>query len=487
MSVSWYFVLRWFLAKALADDSTISTSSAGPPPLSLRELVRRSSDPAEPSAELRDSERKNCWREAQNARKRFVKLGQWDGRASTGLATLLSKSHMKDFEGVLNDKHRLFVFSADMWAEQTEAWSKPPVLEEQKVEPVFDFLKQQAKETDIVLVCDGCCRQNRAVTEKFLGERVPGGGGLYDFVVMYDRSKADKLSRSRKVFCASSSETCYLRLAVARTKLQVKDRGDEYQLGSGGTTADLSMVGVPLALPSARILLSEKSKVFGSPMDAPTSWKSSAVPLFWRENKGPQYWQTVMSTLDIGGVVDITPGSGCLASCCLSLQFPSFTQWNCFLVLFGMMLDLAWSDCFCNWGSHTSGSPDQMFINPGCATFLTRQPYVCWRKRILCCIRTIWPSSLRNTSQRRFRSSLLLMWKTEMKMKIDGQTGFRIFCNIDLPDDLPVFDESLPRLRLKKSMFLTLSAFVGKIFRKSRRPADWCFTSLHASIQSFPS
>ena len=43
---------------------------------------------------------------------------------------------------------------------------------------------------------------------------------------------------------------------------------------------------------------------------------------FLHELKGSEFWQAVIQMLDIQQIVDLTPGSGTLASACLQLQTP---------------------------------------------------------------------------------------------------------------------------------------------------------------------
>ena len=53
----------------------------------------------------------------------------------------------------------------------------------------------------------------------------------------------------------------------------------------------------------------------------PEKWSkvvSSGVPLFWGETKPFPFWLTLLSDLRAGCVIDLTPGSGRLASACMS-------------------------------------------------------------------------------------------------------------------------------------------------------------------------
>ena len=58
----------------------------------------------------------------------------------------------------------------------------------------------------------------------------------------------------------------------------------------------------------------------------PNRWVSgrSGVPLFWLETKSMSFWSTLLEHLNIKVVVDITPGSGALASACMEAGVPYF-------------------------------------------------------------------------------------------------------------------------------------------------------------------
>ena len=50
----------------------------------------------------------------------------------------------------------------------------------------------------------------------------------------------------------------------------------------------------------------------------------SGVPLFWLETKSMAFWLDLLEQLQVKTVVDITPGSGILASACMELGVPYF-------------------------------------------------------------------------------------------------------------------------------------------------------------------
>ena len=260
----------------------VSADASSAPPVSLREMVTSQDGAGEQDAHqaARTAERNNLWREAQALRKKYIQLGLWQGRTTESLATLFSKSPAKSFEGILNEKHQAFVFSSDLWHEGSEAWSKQHTLEASSVQPAFDFFKSQSKETSMVLVFDAGSRANRQLIEENFGDKVPGGGGLFEWIILYDTSSKTgmRTKRMRKVFAGSvRSETAFLRLLVPRVRLAVKPREDDYA-DEGVTTADLHMVGVPRPTKTPKILASEKARIFPD-SKVPDTVKSSSVPL----------------------------------------------------------------------------------------------------------------------------------------------------------------------------------------------------------------
>ena len=274
------FLLQTTKAFSEACVSCEATSSA---PVSLRDLARgvaREDDDGDTKA-ARDAERNHVWKEAQTIRKKYVQLGVWQGRTADSLAALFAKSAAKAFEGILNEKHRAFVFSCDLVHEGDQAWKKMEPLSEELVKPVFDFLKKaQVHDSDLILLFDGGCRANRQLLEQNFGDKVHGGGGLFDWVILYKSLKTLPGKRMRKVFAASARcEQAYLRLVVPRVRLSVKDREDEFYSGDTGNTNDLNMMNVPAPSKLPRLLQSEKVRIFPD-SQLPENYKSASVPLF---------------------------------------------------------------------------------------------------------------------------------------------------------------------------------------------------------------
>ena len=303
---------------------TVSIGSADPP-VSIRQLARQHSNPEEPKHEttVSEEERKETWASAQAVRKKRCQLILWTGKSPESLRTLLDKCQASAFEGKINESHRLWVFSSDLALEAKGSWQRTPALVPDSVTAVFQCLeKYPMKEHDIVLCFDGCAPDNKSVLRQGLGDSAK----LNEFVLLY--SSRPREARHRKIFCAAAKvEVAVMKLHVPKVRFAVKTRTDDYMpptvSASGSkknakklTTHDLTMVGLPAV--SGRPLMPSMEKAKAFDCDEPPKFRGSACPVFWAESKSAEVWETLLEVLNIGSVIDLTAGSGCLASVCLS-------------------------------------------------------------------------------------------------------------------------------------------------------------------------
>ena len=76
----------------------------------------------------------------------------------------------------------------------------------------------------------------------------------------------------------------------------------------------------------ARLDPAEKAKIFGEQTsELPKKWMdavSGGVPLFWQECKSQEVWSGLLQDMSAASVVDLTPGSGLLATACMELGIP---------------------------------------------------------------------------------------------------------------------------------------------------------------------
>ena len=70
-----------------------------------------------------------------------------------------------------------------------------------------------------------------------------------------------------------------------------------------------------------RISNGDKKQIFSTNPDVlPKKWRdavTSGEPLFWQETKSKQFWVDMLTELTVKCVVDLTPGSGTLATACM--------------------------------------------------------------------------------------------------------------------------------------------------------------------------
>lgn len=297
------------------------------PPPSLRALVRQVSDPA--NAGAGDAEaREHAWKEAQKLRRKFVRLEAVATPSVAALQNVWQKSGpVRNFNATLKESHRLFLVSGDLAFEGNKApWaslsSKPSAMK-----PLLEFVAGAALgPADFVVVFDGRQREIRRTIEDTLASRDHACEAWIVYAGRTERTKADSeadFTRTRHVVLgARNKEVGFIYLPVPATRLRCKDRSAFNTCGES-TTHHGSYTGVEMRrtknLP--RISPADKGCVFaesqGSAMQ-PDSWQG-AVPLFWQESKSVAFFQTLFSDLDVGAVMDLTPGSGAAAEACLQM------------------------------------------------------------------------------------------------------------------------------------------------------------------------
>ncbi|CAE7521076.1 unnamed protein product [Symbiodinium necroappetens] len=296
--------------------ATAFTSESADAPMSFRELARKMSDPEQPD-ESQKVQRQKVWTQAQQLRKKSTQLALWKGTTDS-LKSLVEKSLFKQCQGKLNETHRVVFFSADLLDEAKGTWQRPVAVSKESADPIMKFLEDYTwKEHDILVLFDGGCQSNRDL----LRTSVKNQKNLNEFVLLY--SRRSRMSRSRKVFCASQRvETGLIKTFVPRVRVNVKERVDQYAIPMQdkkevATTHDLSMVGLPPPDRRPKISIAEKAKTW-TELDEPPKYRLESVPIYWAESKPWDCWDTLLACLDAAAVLDLTPGSGLLASVCMA-------------------------------------------------------------------------------------------------------------------------------------------------------------------------
>ena len=214
------------MVAGLVAGMTSASEGSNDPPVSIRQLARRVSNPdASVKDDVEEEQRKSIWAQAQSLRKKRSQLALWSGKTPESLKTLLDKTAGVNFEkGKLNQCHRLWVISCDLALEAKGSWQRPPLPKQDTLQPIFKCLKNfPMKEYDIVICFDRCGSENKPV----LREGMCDNGKLLEFVIIF-QSRV-RQGRQCKIFCgASKVKTAIMKLFVPRVRVSVKERDDDY-------------------------------------------------------------------------------------------------------------------------------------------------------------------------------------------------------------------------------------------------------------------
>ena len=302
-----------------------STGKPGVPKQTLRELVRQSSNTD--NAEEAAAERADVWKRSVAHRKKLVTLGLVkDAKKSASYSELFKKAGaVRNFRGVLNESHRIFVMSCDLlYQGGMEPWSvghKPP---QEVLSAALDFLSQQRDVADMILAFDGCMKACRSDIDEGLSA-LPSVGELF---VVFDKAWNSWVHR-KHFMGARNAEVCSVVFPTSRNRLSVKKRESKLQGGGEQSTyfSSYSNVALPPRTSLPRISEDDKKAIFQEATAAlPTKWVSgcAGVPLFWGETKSSKFFVQVLSDTTAKAVVDVSPGSGALAQACMELGIPYF-------------------------------------------------------------------------------------------------------------------------------------------------------------------
>ena len=314
--------LREVLRTLHAGEDIISSSAAGSAPkVSLRQLVKHTSDAGEDDHQAVQQEREDVWRRAVNHRKRWITLSLVQSKTRVAVAEALKKANL-DFQGVVNESHRAFVLSGDLLGEKgSEPWlnsSDPPP----HFADILQYLTSQRGSTDVLLAFDGRNRVGRRQIEDAL-LHLPSSSEIF---LTYDSTPSSWCSRKHPFSCRNT-EIGYVVLPTSRTKISLRPRpaGTAGSAAGEDTSSFTSYTGIPMVPRNRLPLMSpeEKQKIFkdeGSPL--PSKWQKRGfrgVPLFWCETKSVTAWSRVLEETMTQAVVDLSPGSGALAEACMKM------------------------------------------------------------------------------------------------------------------------------------------------------------------------
>ena len=298
----------------------IGASTTAPKP-TLRELVRRTSEGNDPEAAA--IERQDLWKRAVAQRKKMAVLHKVENmKKKESYNAIFEKfpASVKDFEGKTGVEHRVFVLSCDLLNQKGPTpWLTASPPDDTVLDSVLEFLREVGcKSNDVLMVWDGCQRKARRSLEDSIGS-MPAAAEVF---ITYTTSW-NAWVKKKYVLGSENKECGYIRFPQTRTKQGVKKRSSGNAAGEA-TSHWTTITGLapPPRLNLPRISPADKLKIFSEPPAAlPTKWTkcvASGVPMFWGETKSIATWDLLLNEVCAKVVVDLSPGSGSLASACLS-------------------------------------------------------------------------------------------------------------------------------------------------------------------------
>ena len=177
-------------------------------------------------------------------------------------------------------------------------------------------MRDRAGDFDFVIGFDGRHRGAGSILEEHLAAGVKI---VEEWWIVYGAEQ--EASRARKTcLSAQNKEVAYVRIPGNRSKLMTKS-WDQFAGSGERSTHSITFTDVPLpnmrSMPKIAAVDKQKIAMFES-MDVanptPESWDCSGVPLLWRESKSISFWRCLLGCFDIKAIVDLSPGSGTLAS-----------------------------------------------------------------------------------------------------------------------------------------------------------------------------
>ena len=333
--VDWHIcgIPEWTeMARQLSLHGSVSIDSSKPPSAARSRVLARSlsnaSDEAKEEQKQKESERDKVWVAATSSRRKLVNFmsprSSWKAR---DLDAAYEASPAFKWEGKPAEKHRVFLFSADLIDESGNCWAKtmqwPAALGEECVK----FMQSKKGNCDLLVFCDGRSRSSRQALER-LNENTRH---LIDLWATYTAST--RLGR-RIAWGSDNKEMIFISFPVPRVQMPVKPRKDTTCGGAAGetTTHDATYSGVaPMSWASMTLVTdADKEKILG--VTAGTIKKPRAKvfdtsfgqPLLWAERKTIAFWQTLFEDVDAGMIIDCSPGSGTAARAALLANIPYF-------------------------------------------------------------------------------------------------------------------------------------------------------------------
>ena len=241
------------------------------------------------------------------------------------LQAAFEKTPLYQVAGKAGEAHRVFVFSAELFAESpTAPWVTLSDLGN-AAGPYLEWLYDIRGSFDVVMIGDGRSRQSRKQIDQACGDC----RNLHEAWVTYSPTK--RLGR-RVAYASDNQEVILVSMPIPRTQCKANPRS-EFVAAGEETTHETTYTGVaPAPWGSLPLLQSEsKNSIMGYDTEVPRAEifdSSMGVPLFWQERKSVSCWKAILQDVSAKAVFDLTPGSGCCGRACmeLGLSYAGVTQ-----------------------------------------------------------------------------------------------------------------------------------------------------------------
>lgn len=155
------------------------------------------------------------------------------------LEIVIAASPLAKFAGILNQKHRAFILSADLaGSEETAPWTTPCTPSEPKWATLLDFAKTICGPYDFVFCFDGRCGRTcrRQIEDAF-----PNSEEMW---IIYQCASGIGVG-SKVAFSSKNTEMAFVKLPVSRDRLTTKARSSYTAVGER-SIQDSTWTAVPL-------------------------------------------------------------------------------------------------------------------------------------------------------------------------------------------------------------------------------------------------
>jgi hypothetical protein len=222
----------------------------------------------------------------------------------------------------------VFTFSAELIHQKgKQPWLEASVPPDGGImEEILQFMVNSCRgPADVGMAWDGCMKRT---VRRSLEDTIGGLSCCAEVNIVYSSSWTSWMKK-KLLYTSENMETGYVSMPVGRNKIGVQKRvGGSGSAGSEESThwTTMSAVALPARTSLARIDTADKEKIFTEkPGDLPKKWTdlvSGGVPLYWQECKSLPVWVQLMTDVKADVVVDLSPGSGILATACMQLGIP---------------------------------------------------------------------------------------------------------------------------------------------------------------------